>query len=233
MAARKAGVNVAAINLSWNGGISNSTPEILYNTIKELTENGVTLCISAGNDYTDLNLDPSVSSFFRLIPGVIVVEASDRDGNLADFSNHGSVFCDAVAPGEKILSTFFDPEDKDESGNPRHDLYKEMDGTSMAAPIATAASALLYAHNPALSAGQRAARIIETASYDRKFKAEGGFLNIEGFLDDDNSLPYVYSGEYNGEILNFHGFDLGNEGTLLIDDKNFYCARIKTGQGGT
>ena len=217
LAAKKAGVNVAAINLSWNGGIGNSTPEILYNTIKELTENGVTLCISAGNDNTDLNQSSSVSSFFRSIPGVIIVEASDRNKNLAGFSNFGSHFCDVVTPGENILSTFFDPEETDESGNPRHDLYKVLEGTSMAAPIATAASALLYAHNPQLSAAQRAARIIETASYDDKFKAKGGFLNIDGFLDDENSAPYLYSGDYNGELLNIRGFDLGTDGTLLID----------------
>ena len=217
LAARKAGVNVAAINLSWNGGIANSTPEILYNTIKELTENGVTICISAGNDNTDLNQDSSVSSFFRSIPGVIVVEASDRNKELAGFSNYGSHFCDIVTPGEKILSTYFDPEAKDESGNPRHDLYKEMEGTSMAAPIATAASALLYSHDPELSAAQRAARIIETASYDESFKAKGGFLNINAFLDDNNRSPYVYSGEYDGKILNIHGFDLRTKGSLLID----------------
>ena len=221
LAAKKAGVNVAAINLSWNGGIGNSTPEILYSTIKELTENGITLCISAGNDYSDLNIDPSVSSFFRLIPGVIVVEASDRNKDLAEFSNYGSVFSDVVTPGEKILSTFFDPDDKDESGEPRHDLYKEMDGTSMAAPIATAASALLYAHNPELSAAHRAARIIETASYDEKYKAEGGFLNIAGFLDDENSLPYFYGGDYDGELVNLYGFDLGSEGRLVIDDAEY------------
>ena len=218
LAARKAGVNVAAINLSWNGGIRNSTPEILYNTIKELTENGVTICISSGNENTDLNQKSSVSSFFRSIPGVIIVGATDKNRNLAKFSNYGSHYCDILTPGESILSTYFDPDNIDENGNPRHDLYMEMDGTSMSAPIATAASALLYSLNPELSAARRAARIIETAYFDYKHGSKGGFLNINGFLDDANSSAYVYSGEYNGEVVSIHGFDLGTEGILEIDD---------------
>jgi 5-methyltetrahydrofolate--homocysteine methyltransferase len=59
-----------------------------------------------------------------------------------------------------------------------------MSGTSMAAPIVTAAATLLYAKDPSLSAGERAAGICSAARNDRDLKVSGGMLDVEGMLEE-------------------------------------------------
>lgn len=222
LAAKRAGVNVAAINLSWNGGIGSSTPEILYDVIEELTQEGVVVCMAAGNEGADLNESPQLSNFYRPIPGFIVVGASDINKDQTEFSNYGSHYVNVLTPGDNILSTFI--RDEEEEPDPEvidYDGYRYQNGTSMATPIMASAAALLYAYEPDLSAAQRAARIIGTAQQSASYQVSGGLVDIEAMLEDKNVRPYLYGADYDGEELRLYGLDLGEGASISIDEKEY------------
>ena len=78
------------------------------------------------------------------LAGIVSVGATNTTDGLADFSNHGAASVDLLAPGVDIASTYI--------GGTRS--YSTGSGTSMSAPLVAGAAALLWAHNPGLSAAQ-------------------------------------------------------------------------------
>lgn len=89
--------------------------------------------VAAGNDGANMDRSPSYPAAYDL-ENIISVANLNYDGTLHSSSNYGSVSVDIAAPGSYILSTT--PEDG----------YSYMTGTSMAAPMVTAAAAMLYSH---------------------------------------------------------------------------------------
>lgn len=91
-------------------------------------------------------------------PGVMAVGATDRDDQVADFSNYGS-WISVSAPGVDILSTL--------PRNPvgvtrlegKETMQDVMDGTSMASPFVAGLAALVRSANPTLTAAEVKARI--------------------------------------------------------------------------
>jgi len=112
---------------------------------------------AAGND------DSSTPDYLGGRADVINVAATDPDDCRADFSNYGT-WVDLCAPGVEILSTWHDHDD------PGGDYAAEIDGTSMAAPMAAGVAALLWSQHPA-----------RTASLVRQILEDG--------CDDIDALP--------------------------------------------
>ena len=79
---------------------------------------------------------------------IICVASSDQNDNLSDFSNYGPTTVDIMAPGENILSVF---QGKFKDGSSSRDNYGFVSGTSLAAPMVSGITALLYAHQPTAS----------------------------------------------------------------------------------
>ncbi len=105
-------------------------------------------------------LDSKYSLFFTNLPEslsgrVITVGAVDGDGKAAPYSNHGA---DIFACGGKIMSCAAEG------------MYAHATGTSMAAPQVSGAAALMYGLDPALTAPEVKAILLDTA--------ENNILNV-------------------------------------------------------
>jgi subtilisin family serine protease len=126
------------INMSL-GGMGSPTDE-LVKRVEMHAKNGVIFNISAGNSANERGIGaPSIAE------GAYSIGAETVDGQMADFSSYGRVYNPDtmsylykkiyMAPGTNIVSTAGLGKKKNE--------YQDMNGTSMAAPHATGASALL------------------------------------------------------------------------------------------
>ncbi len=89
------------INCSW-GGYGES--EILEEAIAYANDNGVLICVAAGNEGSDVDAEPYFPAMSDS-PNVITVAATDRNDELAYFSNYGATTVDIAAPGDEIVST--------------------------------------------------------------------------------------------------------------------------------
>ncbi|MBP3950926.1 S8 family peptidase [Bacillus suaedae] len=130
------GANI--INLSLGSEMSNET---LRNAVRYAASNGVLLVGAAGNNGSDK------MNFPAAYDDVLAVTATNRNNELAEFSNYGS-WVDVAAPGEDILSTFSGELSQSSS------LYRVVSGTSQATPFISGLAGLLKASNPALTKGQ-------------------------------------------------------------------------------
>ncbi len=130
---------------------------------------------SAGNNSQQ---NPPRQSLRSISNNVIFVAATDRNDNLASFSNYGTLI-EIAAPGVSILSTV---------AGSGYDFY---DGTSMATPHVAGAAAVLRSVFPASSARQILDRLIGTADPKASLAGlvAGGRLNLNNALDTDTTPP--------------------------------------------
>ncbi len=129
--ARSKGAKIS--NNSWGGGGYNQA-------LKDAIEaSGSLFVAAAGNSGVDADSSPSYPGAYDS-PNILSIAAIDNQGKLASFSNYGSVSVDISAPGVSILSTL--------PGG----TYGWMSGTSMAAPHATGAAALVASLSPGVLA---------------------------------------------------------------------------------
>ena len=112
-------------------GSSQNDPA-LYRTI---AESSMLFVVAAGNDGTDLETSPSYPASYDL-DNLISVANIRYDGELDPTSSYGAASVDLAAPGSYILSTT------------PGDTYSYMTGTSMAAPMVSAAAAMVYSAFP-------------------------------------------------------------------------------------
>ncbi|MDD8013909.1 MAG: S8 family serine peptidase [Acidobacteriota bacterium] len=101
MMKRDHGVNIVAINASFGGG---GEDQLQKDAIAEAGANNIAFVCAAGNEGADNDATPFYPAGYDL-PGIIAVAATDKDDQLASFSNYGASTVDLAAPGEGILST--------------------------------------------------------------------------------------------------------------------------------
>lgn len=139
---------------------SASYARVLANAVEYAQSKGVSIVAAAGNSTAD-----AINFYPASYPGVISVGALEQDWskkwprvNLAFFSNYGPESLTILAPGHRILSTVpvqymnLTPDQRAQM-NLRLELggaYAYLSGTSMAAPMVTAAVAAMRAANPQL-----------------------------------------------------------------------------------
>lgn len=120
-------------NNSWGGrNYSNALFDVL-----EGVANTHLFVAAAGNSSADNDITPNYPASYNLI-NVISVAATDRNDQLADFSNYGATTTHLSAPGVSIMSCL------------PNNSYGVASGTSMAAPHVTGALAILTAENETL-----------------------------------------------------------------------------------
>ncbi len=143
---KRRGVNIRVSNNSWGGpGFSQALKEAIDRAASE----GIIFVAAAGNESNDNDHSGSYPANYEAST-LVSVAATDRQRNLASFSNYGASTVDIAAPGVGILSTV-------PGGG-----YASYSGTSMATPHVAGALALLLAYEPALSASQAIQRLYDT-----------------------------------------------------------------------
>ncbi|MBR5268620.1 MAG: S8 family serine peptidase [Lachnospiraceae bacterium] len=189
-----------------NGG--NSSTTLLIRAIKYAQENGADICnlsfVSMYNDSTLYNTMKQSPMLFVVAAGngeaghdfgnnidekpvypaafdlenMITVANLTCDGSLNGTSNYGKINVDLAAPGTNILSTV--------PGN----AYKQMSGTSMAAPMVTGTAAMLYSRYADINIYEIKDILLRTVTPLEKLNgkvASGGMLNSGAALAFDRS----------------------------------------------
>lgn len=134
------------INMSFGKSLS-PRKEVVDKAVKYAMQKGVLLVHAAGNESENTDVEKNFPTRYYLdgseAKAWLEVGASswgaDKD-LVGSFSNYGKKSVDLFAPGVKIYSTL------------PHNEYKEMDGTSMASPVAAGVAAVIMSYFPRLSA---------------------------------------------------------------------------------
>jgi subtilisin family serine protease len=134
----------AVVNMSLGGSPSSTLDAAVRNVISR----GVTVVVAAGNSNTDAcNTSPA------RVSEAVTVAASDRSDVRASFSNFGRCV-DIFAPGVSIPSAW----------HTSPTASTQLSGTSMAAPHAAGAVAMLVALEPGLSPAAVESRLTSSAT---------------------------------------------------------------------
>jgi subtilisin family serine protease len=137
------------INMSFGKAYS-PNKEAVDKAVKYAESKGVLLIHAAGNDGENLDKEQNfptkkLQGSKEVAKNWLEIGASswgDNTNFVGNFSNYGKTSVDLFAPGVDIYSTI--PDSK----------YKNMNGTSMAAPVTTGVTALLMSYFPELTADQ-------------------------------------------------------------------------------
>lgn len=161
---KRAGVNVRIISASWG---STARSRALEDVIRKADDEGILFVAAAGNASTDNDQTPHYPSSYNL-GNVVSVAATNRNDQLASFSNYGATSVNVAAPGEEILSTWL------EHG------FSEKKGTSMATPFVAGVAALILSQNPKMSVDDLRAKLLRSVDPLPSLKGKvssGGRIN--------------------------------------------------------
>jgi subtilisin family serine protease len=171
------------VNASY-GGPSFSQAE--FEAIRALGDAGVLFVTSAGN--FNSNLDYSIAAYpanYRL-PNIIAVAATNRQDNIASFSQYGPLSTDIAAPGLQIVTTL--PGNDYISGTQCGSGGRcGTSGTSFASPYVAGLAALMLDEYPQADPLELRARLIEGAE-PGVAGGDAHELSVGGRVDGANSL---------------------------------------------
>lgn len=142
--ATKMGAKV--LSNSWGGGGFSQT---LLEAIKRSNEAGALFVAAAGNESNNNDARPTYPATYD-VPNMISVAAIDNQGAKASFSSYGKRTVHVGAPGVNVYSS---------TGG----AYDSWSGTSMATPHVAGVAALVWSHEPELTAIQLKERLLQTA----------------------------------------------------------------------
>ncbi len=126
------------INLSYGTGYSSA----FDSAINAALSAGCIICVSAGNDATD------VPGYLQGLNDdrILTVAATNSNDGKADFSDYGS-WIDVCAPGVAIWTTAYVPSSDTHT-------YTSTQGTSFSSPITAGACALIWSAHPEFTSSQ-------------------------------------------------------------------------------
>jgi subtilisin family serine protease len=158
----------SVINMSFGKAYS-PHQEKVYEAFQYADSKGVLLIHAAGNDAKDIDIEPnyptSLYSFQEApLDHFLTIGASTKDKGealTATFSNFGKKGVDIFAPGFEIYNSVPQSE------------YKNLQGTSMAAPMVAGVAALLKSYFPSLSMSEIKSIILSSGT-----KYKGDFENL-------------------------------------------------------
>ena len=181
---------VQVVNLSLGSAGSSDGTDALSVACNTLVEQGIVVCVAAGNE--------GPNNYTIGSPGAaeqpITVGACTLEGGVAQFSSRGPTADDRVkpdllCPGVNITSC---RAAGTRMGAVVDDYYTTASGTSMATPFATGVAALLLESNPGLTPAELKARLKRTAidlklnPYDQ---GAGQIDALRAYKDEEGQQP--------------------------------------------
>jgi serine protease len=147
-----------ASNNSWGGGGFSAA---FQTAVQNAANKGHIFVAAAGNDGSNNDTEPFYPAGYN-VDNVVSVAATDRNDNLAYFSNYGSKSVELAAPGVNIYSTFPTrlTDAMRDGGFSTH--YASISGTSMATPHVTGVIALVASLHPDWSYEQIIEQVLNT-----------------------------------------------------------------------
>jgi subtilisin family serine protease len=169
-------MGVRVTNNSWG---SAAYSRALEDAVAAAGNAGALFVAAAGNAHTDTDRSPQYPS---ALPEdcILSVAATDRNDQLAGFSNYGAQTVDLAAPGVDVLSTYMGGD------------YRLLSGTSMATPHVTGAVAFLMGRFPGMDAAQVKSRLLQFADPLPALAGRcvsGGRLDLDLASADPDSIP--------------------------------------------
>lgn len=149
------------------GGSNFSEAELL--ALKRAEDSGILVVVAAGNNHEDVDVFKNYfyPGSYRL-SNMIVVEATDENDSVPEFSNWGKTRVDVAAPGNAIYSTT------------PNASFAYMSGSSQATAFVTGIAALLLSEKPSLTPAQIKKIITKTVDKSPQLKdknSSGGRVN--------------------------------------------------------
>ena len=216
------------INASWGGA---NFSQALYDAIREAGDAGVLFVAAAGNDYGNNNdLNPVYPASYDL-DNIISVMSTDQNDDPTAFSNFGPISVDVAEPGEEILSTAPTAQQFPMLVFGVSTSYATLSGTSLSAPYASGACALIWSEFPTLPAGLVKGLLLKSAdpiASNPRCCVSGGRINVHTALtliprgkagkvlnskDDPTDLANLYDTIQDA-------IDDANDGDVLIAEAN-------------
>jgi subtilisin family serine protease len=171
------------VNASFGGPSFDASEQ---DAIRALAEQGILYVAAAGND--DSNTDFAQLSYPSNddAPNIVAVAASDRQDDIAGFSEYGALTTDVAAPGVQVVTTTIAPGYSAPTPDCGFGGSCGVSGTSFAAPYVAGVAALLKSHvAPIPGFMEMKARLIEGADAVDKVlhRTSGGRVNAAKALD--------------------------------------------------
>ncbi len=133
-------------NLSWGGYGYNQS---IYDALSAAGDAGIIISAGTGNDDIDNDVMPFFPASYDL-ECIIAVAGTDRNDQLASFSNYGKTAADLAGPAVEIYSSWSSADD----------AYATHQGTSMATPHVAGVMALMRSLQPAWTVLQLREKIL-------------------------------------------------------------------------
>ncbi|MFC1715382.1 S8 family serine peptidase [Candidatus Poribacteria bacterium] len=195
--ARDKGARV--INASWGGG--GFSPDLR----DAIQNSGALFVAAAGNNGRDTDAVPYYPANYSLA-NIISVAATDRNDQLASFSNRGATSVDLGAPGVSILSTT------------PNNTYSYFNGTSMATPHVSGVAALILSQSPGLNPVEVKDQILSSVD---PIPALAGITVTEGRLNAANALGATAAPPPPSDVIFEDSFEVGEwNGNWVEDGQN-------------
>jgi subtilisin family serine protease len=167
------GVNVVAVNLSYEGSSNSFVEEAAMFDAQDIL-----FVAAAGNSGQDVEATPAYPGSC-VSENLINVGSTNAAGAMSTFSNYGWKSVDLFAPGENIYTTTGYRSDADMVSS-----FTTASGTSFSAPCVTGAIALYKAKYPAATAAQIKEAILANVTKVPALTSmcvSGGILNVRNF----------------------------------------------------
>ena len=145
LTAKKAGVNVRAVNCSFGGPDNSYALSFCH---RELGENDIVTCYASANNSVNNDTGTVCSSVVTLDnPSVITVNSCDREGRMSGFTDYGLRTTHIYAPGSEIMSTMIDRDSEVISDKTVSEPVNDTAGNELYDDFSTGETRFIYTPN--------------------------------------------------------------------------------------